>query len=286
MARTLVLLTVPAVLLAACSSTSGAPAPAANTAAPAAAPAGLNLPCQPGSGKQVTSSGPMNLTDMAGQQLACAVFDHLTMNQVSLKDAQLPGAAFRSSTLNKVNFSKASLLGAVFEASTLNFPDFTGADLRAANLSGAQLNNPVWTDATCPDGTKAAPDCTAHLTPLSTVDAPVSAPASTTTTEVAAPAPAPTTTEAPPAAPKAPAIFNAAAHGTYTCPSGTLSINGANSDLHLIGQCDTVIVNGASSKVEIDTATRIIVNGAKATVTYHNNAQVLVNGAGATAHRA
>jgi uncharacterized protein YjbI with pentapeptide repeats len=267
------LLVVPMVLVAGCGSSSGTTT-VTNTPA-TVAPAGLSLPCQPGSGRQVTSAGPMNLTDLSGQQLPCAVFDHLTMNEVNLRDAQLPGATFRSSTVNKVNFSHAKLMGAAFEDSTLNNPDFTGADLRGAKLSGAHLNNPMWTDVICPDGAKAT-DCANHLTPLSTVDGPA-------TTQVP---PVATTTEAPPAAPKAPAVFNTPAHGTYSCTGGTVAINGASSDLHLTGQCDLVTVNGAGSHVEIDAANRIIINGAKAAVTYHGTAQVLVNGAGATAHRA
>ncbi|MEN3361530.1 MAG: hypothetical protein V7637_5512, partial [Mycobacteriales bacterium] len=126
------LLLAAAVSLAGCGVSAGTKtvqAPPATTpaGAPAAAPAGVNPPCQPGSGQRVTSPGPMNLTDMSGQQLGCAVFDHLTMNQVNMQASQLPGAAFQASTLNGVKFNGANLTGAVFTHSTLNFVDFTSA---------------------------------------------------------------------------------------------------------------------------------------------------------------
>jgi hypothetical protein len=197
----------------------------------------------------------MNMTDLSGQQLSCAVFDHLIMNQVNPKDAQLSGARFQSSTLNKA--------------------DFTGADLRGAHLAGAHLNSPVWTGATCPDGTVNG-TCADHL------DAqPAANPATPTTTTVPTKA-----TDTDTVALKAPAIFNKSTNGTYSCSGGTVSINGAGSTLHLTGQCDLVVVNGAGSHVEIDAASRIVVNAANGDVTYHGSAQVIVNGVNAKAHHA
>jgi hypothetical protein len=161
---------VGAAALAGCGVSAGAkPVDQPDGGGPAVAAAGLTLPCQPGSGKQISSAGPMNLTDLSGQPLDCAVFDHLVLNQVELRDGRLPGATFRSTTLNQVDFGHATLTGATFDGSTLNFPDFTNADLRGAKLTGAHLNSPVWTGATCPDGTPAADsgaDCGGHLDPL------------------------------------------------------------------------------------------------------------------------
>lgn len=266
-------------------------APLAGTAANDAAAAPVSLPCQPDSGRRMTSGGPMNGTDLSGQQLACAVFAGLTMNQVSLRGSQLPGATFRSSTLNRVSFAAANLIGADFDGSTLNFPDFSDADLRGAKLTTARLNSPVWTGATCPDGTRADESgcAAAHLNPLP-VDAGTTdtAPPPSTQPPTSTAEPAPTTTSATGAAdvPQAPAVFNTTAHGTYRCGAGTISINGAGSDLHLIGRCDLVVVNGARSQVEIDSANRIVVNGAKAEVTYRGTPTVVVNGAGANARPA
>lgn len=277
-------------IMAGCGSSAGSPSaapPPAGTPAEAA-PAGLSLPCQPGSGRQVTSPGPMNLTDLSGQDLSCAVFDHLTMNQVKLREAKLPGAAFQAANLNQVNFTGASLVGAVFDGSTLNFPDFTNTDLRGAKLTGAHLNNPVWTGATCPDGATGA-SCDGHLTPLPATAGPATPAPTTTTTTTAAPPPPPPPagTQKPPAnVPTAPAVFNGPTDGTYACTGGNVAINGLESDIHLVGQCELVTVNGAKSHVEIDNAHRIVVNGANADVIYHNQAQVSVNGRGATARRA
>lgn len=271
-----------ATLLAACETAGQATAPEPTPTEQAAAD--LRLPCQPGSGEEITSTGPMTLTDMSGDDLSCAVFDDLTMNQVRLRDSDLPGATFRSSTLNRVDFTGASLIGAIFEDTTLNVPDFTDADLRGARLSAAQLNTPVWTGAMCPDGTQADTSCDGHLDPLSIEEGPAKEPTpepTTTTTETEEP---PTTSSgAPPAGQAAPSVFNDPADGTYACTGGSVAINGAGSDIHLTGECDDVLVNGAGSSVEVDAANRILVNGARAHVTYHGNPQVAVTGAGASA---
>lgn len=82
---------VAAALLAGCGVSAGTKPVDQPAAGPAeAAATGLTLPCQPGSGWQVTSAGPMNLTDLSGQRLSCAVFAHLTLNQVSCATASCP----------------------------------------------------------------------------------------------------------------------------------------------------------------------------------------------------
>lgn len=238
------------------------------------------LQCTPGSGRKFDGSAPMNLTDLGGAQLDCAVFDHQTMNDVKLREAHLSGARFQNSTINRVDFRDALLRGAVFADDTLNVAAFRGADLTGADLRAAKLTTVDFAGATCPDGTKSgdARGCTSHLTPSAGKP-----PATATTTE------APKTSSGGSGGgggdPAAPSVFNQAANGTYRCTGGQVLVNGANSDLHLTGSCGTVLVNGANSDVEIDDAQRILVNGAKASVVYHGSPHVSVSGYGATAHR-
>jgi DUF3060 family protein/pentapeptide repeat protein len=297
-APTVGLVVLPVMVLTGCAQgqTSGtsSPPPVQNEAASDSAASPLSVPCAPGSGRAFNGSSPMNLDDLSGQQLDCAVFDDQTMNGVNLSQAKLSGAEFKSSTVNRTDFTRATMVGAVFEDSTLNSPDFSGADLRGADLRDAKLNGPVFTGATCPDGVTADDaGCADHLTPMATgsgsgapdtsAETPADTPADTPTEKPAEPAPKPPTKVD---APDAPPIFNTSADGTYNCTGGRVLINGASSSLHLTGHCDLVIVNGAGSDVEVDSANRILVNGANAKVTYHGTSHVFVNGSGASAHRA
>lgn len=232
--------------------------------------AGAAPSCAPGSGRKFADSQQMNMTDLAGAQLDCAVFVHQSLNSVKLGRAHLSGARFENSSLNQVDFRGAVLRGATFTTSSLNAVDFRDADLTGADLRDANLNATDFGGATCPDGAKSGDSggCSDHLTPQGAPGATTSRPGGG----------GGSVQEAPP-------VLDRTVTGTYHCSDADVAIKGANSDVHLTGSCDAVVVQGDGSHVEVDAAKSIIVNGDNAAVIYHGEAYVQVNGAGATANK-
>jgi hypothetical protein len=89
------------------------------------------------------------------------------------------------------------------------------------------------------------------------------------------------------AAAPAPAAFNDdRTSGTYDCEGQNITVNSQDADLHLVGECATVVVNGERARVVIDDAELIVVNGEDARATYSGDPEIVVTGEDATAEPA
>lgn len=84
----------------------------------------------------------------------------------------------------------------------------------------------------------------------------------------------------------APAAFNARATGEYDCGGQNVTVNGDESELHLLGLCGTVVINAEQATVTVDEAELIVVNGAGSHVVYSGDPEVVLNGEDATAEPA
>lgn len=84
----------------------------------------------------------------------------------------------------------------------------------------------------------------------------------------------------------APAAFNARASGAYDCGGQNITVNGDESELHLLGTCGTVVINAEQATVTVDGAELIVVNGAGSHVNYSGEPEVVLNGEDTTAEPA
>jgi hypothetical protein len=83
---------------------------------------------------------------------------------------------------------------------------------------------------------------------------------------------------------RAPAAFNNDnASGTFDCDGQNVTVNGEDADLHLVGTCGIVVINGEHARVTVDDAEIIVVNGAEAQLRYSGDPEITVNGENATA---
>jgi DUF3060 family protein len=81
-----------------------------------------------------------------------------------------------------------------------------------------------------------------------------------------------------------PTVFNdEGAAGTFDCAGQDITVNGAETDVHLTGACGTVVVNGDRVRLVVDDAAVIVVNGDDSTVSYRGEPDVTVNGEDSTA---
>lgn len=85
----------------------------------------------------------------------------------------------------------------------------------------------------------------------------------------------------------APVAFNdAQVSGAFDCDGQDVAVNGEDADLHLVGSCGVVVINGERAQVTVDDAELIVVNGENAALTYSGDPEVTVNGEHATAEQA
>lgn len=111
--------------------------------------------------------------DLRNSDLSDASFRHADLSGASLAGARLDGADFAGASLSLADLHGASLFVADLDGANLRNADLRGADLSHASLSnadlsgartdGATLAGADFTAAVCPDGTRVAKSCRAHL---------------------------------------------------------------------------------------------------------------------------
>lgn len=111
---------------------------------------------------------------LRGARLQGAVLERAWLRGADLSPAgegagseatDLSGASLRRATLTGADLSRAVLRGADLSDSDLTDADLAGADLTGARFDGSARRGVKWSDATCPDGTAAAPSCEGRLKP-------------------------------------------------------------------------------------------------------------------------
>lgn len=104
------------------------------------------------------SDARLRHANLGGASLAGARLDGADLAGARLELADLHGASLFVADLDGADLRNADLRGADLSHASLSNADLTGARLADATLTGADF-----TGATCPDGTRAATSCRAHL---------------------------------------------------------------------------------------------------------------------------